>query len=267
MDELLIFLATGAAAGVMAGLFGVGGGMIMVPALMWLLPARGVAPAITAQVAIGTSLAVIAATSLSSLLAHHRHGAVRWPLLGRLTPGLATGAVFGALIADQAPSAALRLLVAVGALATAVQMGLDLRPRQGRALPGAGGLFAAGGVIGTLSSLIGIGGGSLTVPYLVWCSVPIRQAVATAAGGGVPIAWAGAVGFMIAGWDSTGLPGPRLGYVSLTGFAGLAVASTLAAPWGARLAHRLPERRLKQLFAGLLSVIGLALLIDDPGGV
>lgn len=261
MESLLVFIATGATAGLMAGLFGVGGGMIMVPALALLLPAMGVPAAIVMQVAIATSLAVIAATSISSALTHHRHGGVIWPVLRALAPGLVAGSVLGAFVADQLPSRVLAIIVGVGALITAVQMALDRKPKATRALPGAIGLASAGGVIGLLSSLIGIGGGSLTVPYLSWCNVAIRQCVGTAAAAGVPIAWAGTLGFIVAGQDVT-LPDPHLGYVSLHGFLGLAVASVAAAPFGARLAHRLPPRTLKRAFAVLLTGIGIHMLLS-----
>jgi len=147
----------------------------------------------------------------------------------------------------------------VGALLVAAQMLADRKPKTQRPLPGTPGLIAAGGVIGLLSSLIGIGGGSLTVPYLSWCSVDIRKCVGTAAAAGVPIAWAGTAGFIVAGWGVS-QPGPHLGYVSLNGFLGLALASVTCAPLGARLAHGLPPRVLKRAFAVLLTGIGLHLL-------
>jgi uncharacterized protein len=261
MEALLIFALTGAAAGVLAGLFGVGGGLIMVPALAFVLPHQGVAPAVVMQVAIGTSLAVISATSVSSMLAHQRRGGVLWPAFRLIAPGLALGAVAGALTAHALPGGVLQRIVGVGALLVAIQMFLDLQPHAARALPGPAGLLGAGAVIGALSSLIGIGGGSLTVPFLSWRGVEIRKAVGTAAACGVPIAWAGAAAFVATGWDVAGRPPPSLGYVSLNGFAGLAIASVLTAPLGARLAHRLPPRALKRAFAGLLTVVGVGLLL------
>ncbi len=260
MESLLIFLATGAVAGLMAGLFGVGGGMIMVPALALLLPKSGVEPAIVMQVAVATSLAVISATSISSAYAHHQRGGVLWPVWRALTPGLVAGSVAGAFVADQLPSRVLAAIVGVGALLTAVQMFLDRKPKTAHGLPGVAGLVTAGGVIGLLSSLIGIGGGSLTVPYLSWCSIEIRKCVGTAAAAGVPIAWAGTLGFIVAGWNIP-VAGAHLGYVSLSGFAGLVLASVACAPLGARLAHGLPPRTLKRAFAVLLTGIGLHMLL------
>jgi uncharacterized protein len=261
MEALLVFAATGAIAGLLAGLFGVGGGLIMVPALAFVLPGLGVGPAVVMQVAIGTSLAVISATSVSSTLAHHRRDGVLWPAFRLIAPGLAAGALAGALVAHWTPGQVLQRIVGTGAVLVSLQMALDLRPAAARDLPGPVGLFGAGAVIGALSSLIGIGGGSLTVPFLSWRGVAMRQAVGTAAACGVPIAWAGAAGFVAAGWDVAGRPDYSLGYVSLGAFAGLAVASVLVAPLGARLAHRLPPRMLKRAFAALLLVIGLSLLL------
>jgi len=265
METLLIFAATGVAAGLLAGLFGVGGGLIMVPALALVLPGLGVGPAIVMQVAVGTSLAVISATSLSSMLAHHRRQGVRWDVLLRFAPGLAAGAVAGAFAAHALPGLVLQRIVGAGAILVALQMFLagpekgdahDLKRDASPLL-----LFGAGSVIGLLSALIGIGGGSLTVPFLTWRGVPIRQAVGTAAACGVPIAWAGAAGFIAAGWNVAGRPEPSLGYVVLPAFAAIALASVVTAPLGARLAHRLPPQLLKRAFATLLLAIGVSLLL------
>jgi len=263
VESLLLFLATGAAAGILAGLFGVGGGMIMVPALTFLLPRIGVPHSIYMQVAIATSLAVIGVTSLSSTLSHHRRGAVAWPVFARIAPGLVLGALAGAWLAHGLSADALRSIVGVGALLVATQMLLGAVPHTGesRPPPAPAELFAAGALIGTLSSLVGIGGGSLTVPYLGWRGLRIQQAVGTSADCGVPIAWAGALGFIVTGWRQPGLPDWTLGYVSLAGFGGLAVASVLTAPLGAALAHRLPPVVLKRGFALLLAGIGLKLLL------
>ena len=275
METLLIYAVTGVAAGLLAGLFGVGGGLIMVPALALVLPWQGLGPAVAMQVAIGTSLAVISATSLSSMAAHHRRGGVLWPVFARFAPGLAAGAAAGAFVAHALPGTVLQRIVGAGALLVAAQMLLD-RGKKGdahlfRGPPDSWSdaekkcaspflLLSAGGVIGLLSALIGIGGGSLTVPFLTWRGVDIRQAVGTAAACGVPIAWAGAAGFVVAGWSVDGLPPFSLGYVALPAFAAIAVASVATAPLGARLAHDLPPRLLKRAFAGLLVVIGALLL-------
>lgn len=263
MTPFLIFALTGAGAGLLAGLFGVGGGLIMVPALAFVLPALGVPAAVVMQVAIGTSLAVIGATSISSTRAHHTRGGVRWDLLRGLAPGLVLGALGGAFVAHALSGDALANTVGIGALLVAAQMFFGAAPKPGAraASPAAGELVAAGAGIGLLSALVGIGGGSLTVPYLSWRGLPITQAVGTAAAGGIPIAWGGAAGFVASGWSVAGLPGLHLGYVSLAAFLGLAVASVLTAPYGARLAHRLPAAVLKRSFALLLAGIGVLMLL------
>ena len=262
MEQLVVFLVTGALAGLLAGLFGIGGGMIIVPALVWLLPRQGVDLAVAVQTAIGTSLAVIAVTSISSTLAHHRRGGVLWPLLKRSSPGLVTGAVAGAFIADLLPGETLKQIIGAGAILMALQMLLDRQAASGtpKPPPGAGELAAAGGIIGLLSSLIGIGGGSITVPYLTFRGIGMREAVGTAAACGVPIAWAGAVGFMLAGYGEAGLPPWSLGYVSGAGFLGIGAASVFTAPAGARLAHTLQPRLLKRVFALFLILIGVRML-------
>jgi uncharacterized membrane protein YfcA len=261
METLAIFLAVGAVSGVMAGLFGVGGGLIMVPALALLLPRQGLPGDIYMQVAIGTSLAVIGFTSLSSTRAHHRRGGVRWDVVLRFAPGLVIGALAGGLLADLLGGEALKRIVGVGALLVAAQMLRPPKPVVVRTtLPGPGELLAAGAGIGVASALVGIGGGSLTVPYLSARGLPIHQAIGSAAACGVPIAWAGALGFVAAGWHA-GLPAGYLGYVDLRAVASLAVASVLFAPLGARLAHALPPLALKRAFAVLLAVIGTKMLL------
>jgi uncharacterized protein len=262
MDILLIFLFTGAIAGLLAGLFGIGGGMVMVPALAFVLAGQGVSPDIVMHIALGTSLAVICTTSITSTLSHHRRGGVRWDLLKVYGPALAIGALLGAFVADALPGAALRKLVGVSSLLIALQMALDYKfgALERLAPPRAQELGAAGGVIGMLSSLIGIGGGSLTGPYLALRGLAMRQSVGTAAAGGIPIAWAGAIGYIVAGWNQAGVPGPALGYVSGPAFAGLAVASTLVAPLGAKLAHSMSPRRLQLAFAVMLVLVGIEML-------
>jgi hypothetical protein len=241
----------------------VGGGLVIVPALAWLLPHQGVDASIVMQLAIGTSLAVISATSISSTLAHHKRSGVLWPVLYKLAPGLVAGAIMGGFVADALSGDTLKKIVGTGALLVALQMWLDLKPKAPREPRPLGKLelISAGGIIGVLAALIGIGGGSLTVPYLSMRGVSIKEAVGTAAAAGMPIAWAGAIGFMIAGHGQPALPPLTLGYVSLTGFIGIASASVLTAPLGARLAHALSPKMLKRAFALMLFLVGLEMLL------
>ncbi len=259
--DVAAYLALGAVAGVLAGLLGVGGGLVIVPALVWVYRAHGFDEALVAHLAVGTSLATIVATSLSSVRAHHRRGAVRWPLVARLAPGIVLGTWLGAVVADRLSTVWLQRVVGVFALAVAVQMLRGVKPSGHRDLPGALGMTAAGGVIGGLSGVVGIGGGSLTVPFLTWCRVDIRRAVATSAACGFPIAVAGALGFIVTGWSVPKLPPGSTGYVYWPAFAGVAAASVLSAPLGAYLAHTLPVVVLRRVFALVLGVVGLKLLL------
>lgn len=263
MTDWLIFAATGAFAGLLAGLFGVGGGLIMVPILALLLPHLGVPMAVTMQVAIGTSLAVISFTSLSSAAAHQRRGGVDGPVLLRLAPGLLLGAWIGAEVADQLSGALLRNIVGTGALLVAAQMAVGRQPaaRDDAPRPGTPELLGAGTVIGAAAALIGIGGGSLSVPYLTLRGLTIHRAVGTAAAAGIPIAWGGAIGFIWNGWSVPGIPSPALGYVLLPALVGIGLFSIATAPLGARLAHAARPETLKRAFALLLLVIGLHLLL------
>jgi uncharacterized membrane protein YfcA len=193
--------------------------------------------------------------------AHHRRGAVRWDIFRQLTPGIVVGAFAGAVIADALPTVALRIFFGCFELAVAAHLWFNRAPAPHRALPGAAGMSAAGGVIGAVSSIIGIGGGTLTVPFLTWCNVHLRQAVATSSACGLPIAVAGAIAFVVTGWGTPQLPPGAAGYVYGPAFAGIALASVLTAPLGARLAHRLPVASLRKYFALFLAALGVRMLI------
>jgi hypothetical protein len=258
LDSLLLYLATGAVSGLAAGLFGVGGGLIIVPALAGLLSYQGGAAAM--QTAIATSLAVMCLTSISSMRAHNGRGGVLWPVFWRLAPGIVIGSLLGATVAQGLGGTTLRRVIGCGALLIALQLLIDAKPKVVRSLPGSAGLASVGAVIGALSALIGIGGGSLTVPYLAHRGVEMRQAVGTSSACGVPIAWAGTLAFALGGLGVPGRPAFSLGYVDLTAFIGIAAMSVLTAPLGARLAHRWPQRTLKRAFGVFLTFIGVRML-------
>ena len=259
--EWVIYLATGAFAGTMAGLLGVGGGLIIVPILVLSFATQGIAGEVQMHLAVGTSLATIIFTSLSSVSAHHRRGAVVWPTFWAMTPGIIIGALFGAMIARFIPSLSLRTLFGVFELFVALQMALSLKPSAHRGLPGKPGMSGAGAVIGALSALVGVGGGTLTVPFLLWCNVSIQRAIATSAACGLPIAVAGAVGFVISGWGDSQLPAWSSGYLYWPALLGIVSASVLFAPLGAKLAHCLPTVVLKRLFSLLLLALALRMLM------
>jgi uncharacterized membrane protein YfcA len=261
VELLLIYLVLGAFAGLVAGLLGVGGGLVIVPALALVFQQQGVAEGVIMHLAIGTSLATIVVTSVSSTQAHRKRGAVRWDAFIALAPWLVVGALAGAAVADMTPSRWLRTIFGLFELAVAVQIGLNLMTSPHRRLPGTHGMLGAGTVIGFVSAILGIGGGTLTVPFLVWCNVAIRQAVATSAAAGLPIALAGAAGFAANGWDKLGLPPWSTGYLYWPAFAAIAATSLLAAPLGARLAHTLPTGVLRRIFAVFLAILGIRMLL------
>ncbi|MFT5880000.1 MAG: putative membrane protein YfcA [Moritella sp.] len=254
---VILYLVLGAAAGLIAGLFGVGGGLIIVPALIFSFSLQGLSADVLTQVAIGTSLATIVFTSLSAIKTHHSKGAIDWPLVKRLTLGIVAGVVLGSLLADYLPGELLQTIIGIYALIVAVQMGFDLKPKADHVLPKGAGLSVAGGIIGFISALFGIGGGSLTVPYLSWCRVEMRNAVATSSACGLPIAVVGLFSYMMTGWGKAGLPEYSLGYIYLPAFFGIIITSTLFAKQGAKLAHLLPSHVLKRYFAILLLCVAI----------
>ena len=255
-----IYILVGAAAGTVAGLLGIGGGFIIVPALLLVFHREAIAPDLAAHLAIGTSLATIVPTSLSSLLAHHRRGAVRWPVFRLLAPGIIAGALSGSMLAGMLAGRMLHAIFAVFACVAAAQMISSRKPSAHRELPNRTGMVGAGWIIGTISGITGIGGGSLTVPFLLWCNVEIRQAVATSAACGFPIAVSGTLGFVAGGWHSSGLPAWSTGSVYWPAVLAIAVTSVMFAQVGARLAHWLPVKLLKRLFATFLVVMSIKLL-------
>ncbi len=260
METLALVLA-GALAGTLAGLLGIGGGALIVPVLVLFFERHGVDPNVATQAAIGTSLATIVFTAMSSIRAHHLRGAIRWSVFWQLTPGIAVGAIAGAAIAHSLPGQTLKVLFAIFALLIAAQIARGMTVASQRPLPSPLWMVLAGGVIGILSSLFGIGGGSMSVPLLTWFSIPAVEAIATASAIGLPIALFGAASYIVAGWNAPGLPPGHLGYVVLWPFLGIVVASTVFAPLGARLAHRLSQTTLQRLFAAFLTVMAIQLLV------
>ncbi len=258
--EWLLFPLIGLFAGLGAGLFGIGGGFLIVALLSVVLLREGVTPDRIMHLAIGSSLASIVFTSISSLLAHHRRGAVLWPVFRRLLPGIILGTLAGAWLARLADTNALQFFFGLFALAAALQIGLELRPAPHRELPGMAGMTAAGTGIGLVSALAGIGGGAASNPFLLWCNVRIHNSVATAAACGLPIAVAGTLGFIWGGWNEQNLPPGSTGFVFWPAVLGIAMTSVLAAPLGARLAHALPVQTLRRAFAVVLGLIGLRML-------
>jgi len=254
---LILELATlGLATGFLAGLLGVGGGMIMVPFITAILSHRGITAELAIKMAIATSMATIVFTSISSVRAHHRRGAIRWDLVKALAPGIVLGAAIASMgVFTLLKGSVLALFFALFVSFSATQMFLDKKPTPGRTVPGPAGLAGAGSVIGFLSGLVGAGGGFISVPFLAWCNIAIHNAVATSAALGFPIAVANAAGYMIGGTGLANLPPYSLGFIWLPGLAIIASCSVLTAPFGASVAHKLPVKKLKKIFASILYLL------------
>ena len=254
------YLFLGAFVGFFAGLLGVGGGGIMVPVLTTLFVMQGFPMDKVVHLALGTSMAAIVLTSVASLRAHHRHGAVRWDIVRAITPGVLVGTFGATFIAARVPSEPLAVFFACFMAYVSIQMLLNVKPKPSRDLPGAAGMAAVGSGIGGVSALVAIGGGSLSVPFMTWCNVKVHHAIGTSAAIGLPIAIAGTVGYLVNGWSAEGMPVFSFGFVYLPAFVLLSIASVYTAPLGARLAHRLPVATLKKVFAGLLVALCLKML-------
>lgn len=255
---VLELLLLGACTGFLAGLLGIGGGMLMVPFLTAIFSHRQVPPALAVKMAIATSMATILFTSISSVRAHHLRGAVRWPLVRRFAPGLVLGGLLaGAGAFSLIKGTTLALLFAAFVGFSATQMLRNRKPLPSRQMPGPLGTGAVGGVIGFVSGLVGAGGAFISVPFMAWCNVPIHQAVATSAALGFPIALSNTAGYVIAGWNLPQQVAGSLGYLMLPALVTIAAASVLTAPLGARAAHALDVGAVKRLFAVLLYALAV----------
>ncbi|GAB3543194.1 sulfite exporter TauE/SafE family protein [Noviherbaspirillum agri] len=254
MDISLIagLLVLGAAVGFAAGLLGIGGGMLLVPFMTMILTAKQFPPDVIVHMAIATSLATIMFTSVSSVRAHHTRGAVLWPVVKLLAPGILIGSWIGPWIGSKMDSSALALSFAVFVAFSATQMLLDKKPAASRGLPQAPGMLGAGGIIGALAGLVGAGGGFVSVPFMTWCNVKIHNAVATSAALGFPIALAGTLSNVYFGLKEPNLPAGSLGFIYLPALLVVSLASVTTAPLGAKTAHSLPVKTLKKVFALLL---------------
>jgi uncharacterized membrane protein YfcA len=261
MEWWLGYAAIGAAVGFFAGLLGIGGGAIMVPLLVMLFEAQGLPQAHILHLAVGTGMASILFTSLSSMRAHAARGVVRWDLALALTPGILAGGLLGSAVTAWISTKVFAALFTGVVFFAATNILIDRKPKPARALPGALGSMLVGMVISFVSSLAALGGAFLTIPFALYCNVPMLQAIGTAAIVGFPIALAGSVGFIATGWAQSGLPPHSVGYVYLPAAFGITLASVLTAPVGAAVAHRLPTKRLKQIFSILLYGLAAKMLI------
>ena len=260
--QLIIELALlGICTGFLAGLLGIGGGMIMVPFLTFMLSQRGVDANLTVKMAIATSMATIIFTSISSVRAHHKRGAVRWDLVKGLAPGIVLGSMIASLgVFAMLKGANLAIFFGLFVGFSATQMFLDKKPAPSRQVPGTAGLVAAGSAIGFLSGLVGAGGGFISVPFMAWCNVAIHTAVATSSALGFPIALANVLGYVLSGMSVTGLPDDAIGYIWVPALVVIALCSVFTAPLGAKAAHSLPVKKLKRIFAMILYTLAAYML-------
>jgi len=255
------YLSLGLFVGFFAGLLGIGGGLIIVTALVFMFTHQGFPADRVVHLALGTSLTSIVFTSLSSIRAHQRHGAVRWDIIRRVLVGVVTGTLVGTLFADAMPSRYLAIFFTAFVYYSAAQMWLDMKPKASRQLPGTAGMSVGGVGIGVISSLVGAGGGVISIPLMTLCNVPMRHAIGTSAALGLPIAIAGAIGYVITGLDQSQLPPLTFGYVYLPALIGLVVGTFFTVPYGAKAAHSLPVKTLKRVFGVILFAMATKMLL------
>lgn len=262
MEWWWVYLAIGAAVGFFAGLLGIGGGMVLVPMLVFVFTAKGFPAAHMMHFALATAMASVAFTSLSSVRAHHRHAGVDWAVARAMAPGIVVGSLGAALAAGFIPTRPLAVFFTAFMFYASAQMFFGSQPVAARRLPGPAGLFAAGAGIGAVSSVLAAGGAFLSIPFLMRCNVSLRRAIGTAAANGFPIAVAGTVGYVLHGLRVPDLPAGSLGFVYLPALALVVAASMPFAPLGARLAHRLPVKRLRVVFSLMLLALALRMLAN-----
>ena len=262
--ELIIlgYLAVGAVAGTMAGVFGIGGGVVIVPALRFVFAKQHIPADVAMHLAVGTSLATIALTGASSAWGHIKRGSVKRDWFFLLLPGLGFGAIMGVLIASTLSGGVLGRLFGVFLILLALRMIMGLNPKPGQGAPTPLGVMVAGVVIGGVSALFGIGGGVLSVPWLCRWGAKLPLAIGTSAACGMPIALVGAVSFAIVGWGHPSLPEWSLGYIMWPAFLCIALTSVPFARLGVRLAHSLPPQRIRLAFGGVLLIIGARFLLS-----
>ncbi len=259
---LLLYCFFGGIAGLLAGLLGIGGGAVIVPMLVFAFAWQGISPEVAMHMAVGTSMGSIMFTALSSARAHHKRGGVDWQVFRCIAVGILIGTYSGTFIASRIPARGLQLFFVCFLFYVATNMLLNKKPNPSRTMPGIPGMTGAGMVIGAVSSLVGIGGGTLSVPFLVWHNVDMRRAVGTSAAIGFPIAVAGTLGFITNGWGVPELPEYSLGFIYLPALAGIVAVSMLTAPMGASIAHKLPIPKLKRVFACFLYLVAIKMLVD-----
>ncbi|MBI3068439.1 MAG: sulfite exporter TauE/SafE family protein [Betaproteobacteria bacterium] len=256
------YLGLGAAIGFFAGLLGIGGGTAMVPVLAFIFAAKGFPAEYVLHMGLATCMASILFTSASSVISHHRHGAVNWSILRSMVPGILAGTLGGALLVGAINTRLLSVLFTAFVYFAATRMLLSGKPEPARSLPGTRAMSVAGAVIGALSSLAAIAGAVFTVPFLVKHNVRMHEAIGTAAAVGWPLALAGTVGFVASGLGRAGLPEHTIGFVYLPALVFIVIGSVATAPLGARVAHRTRGTMLKIIFAIFLYLLATRMLFS-----
>ena len=258
---ILIYALTGVFAGLMGGMLGLGGGIIIVPVLHYIFTQQGFASSLTMHQAVTTSLGTIIFTSLFATYEHHQKQAVSWSIVYRIAPGILLGACLGVFIADSLSSNVLRIIFGIFEMLVAIQIWFEVRPTKIVTLPNTNGFIFSGIFIGIFSTLLGIGGGTLTVPFLLWCNLNIRNAVAISSACSFPIAVAATTTFIIASWNNPNVFMHSIGYLYWPAALIIVMMTIIFAPIGARLAHYLQTEILKRIFAILLMIVGISMLI------
>lgn len=261
MQWIAAYMATGAVIGFLAGLLGIGGGMTMVPILAALFAAQALTPDHTMHMALATAMAGILFTSSASVREHHRLGGVDWSIVRSLGPAMALGTLMSSYASGWLPQRALAMAFAVIVYGGATQIWFGRKPDATRSLPGTAGLWSVGVAIGVISGLVSAGGTFLSMPFMLWCGVPMRTAIGTGAALGLPVALMGTLGYVVSGWPVDGLPGGSLGFVYLPALGAVVLASMVTAPFGARAAHRMPVATLRRLFALVLYALATRMLV------
>ena len=260
MEWWIVYLLMGLFVGFFAGMLGIGGGLILVTLMVFLFSLQGFPADRIVHIALGTSLTSIVFTSISSMRGHHRHGAVRWDIVKMATPGLVAGTLLGTFVADRMASKYLAFFFVAFVYYAAVWMFVDMKPKPTRTLPGRAGMSVAAIITGIVSSLVGAGGGLLSIPLMTMCNVPMRNAVGTSAALGLPIAIAGAAGYVYNGLGQDHLPPLTLGYVHVPALVGIVIGTFVTVPAGVKAAHAMPVPRLRKIFSVILFLMATNML-------
>jgi uncharacterized membrane protein YfcA len=264
LSDIAMLLLCGSISGFLAGLLGIGGGMILVPFMIVLFNHLGFSQSVIVHMAIATGMATILFTTSSAIWAHHKHNSIDWKLVAALSPGLVFGGLIGGSeLFEVLKTSWLSLFFAIFIIYSSVQMLINKKPKPGRDLPGSLGLFSFGALAGTLASLVGAGGAIVTIPFMLWCNVKPHVAMASSSGLGFPIAAAATIGYMYGSWGDPNLPAGSLGFVYLPAVACIVVVSVFTAPFGAKLARKLNVTQLKRVFGVMLFFLAAFMLNES----